>query len=244
LTLQTLDEAKRKRDELIERLAEGREPAETATVSMLLDRWMDVADLALSTRVAHEIYIERVIRPVLGDWPVRKLERRVDVLDQLYAHLRRCRRLCDGAAVHRAPHRRRRRRYGGCRSTSPRSKSCAHFRRREDICAKAGVPVRADGYLFTRDGFGEEPWLPDSMTQRFLRLRDHLGLHCRLHDLRHYNATQILASGIDLRTVAGRLGHSGGGSTTLKVYAHWTRPADQLAAHILSEGLPDGRDSA
>jgi hypothetical protein len=72
----TLEEAERKRDELIERLAEGREPAEKATVSMLLYRWMDVADLALSTRVTHECYIERVIRPVLGDWPVRTLERR------------------------------------------------------------------------------------------------------------------------------------------------------------------------
>ncbi len=92
----TLEEAERKRDELIERLAERREPAEKATVSMLLDRWMDVADLALSTRVTHESYIERVIRPALGDWQVRKLERRVDVLDQLYAHLRRCSRLCDG----------------------------------------------------------------------------------------------------------------------------------------------------
>jgi len=92
----TLDEAERKRDELIKRLAEGREPAEKATVSMLLDRWMDVADLALSTRVTHESYIERIIRPVLGDWQVRKLERRVDVLDQLYAHLRRCGKLCDG----------------------------------------------------------------------------------------------------------------------------------------------------
>ena len=49
-----LEEAVRKRDELIERLAEGREPAEKATVSMLLDRWMEVADLALSTRVTHE----------------------------------------------------------------------------------------------------------------------------------------------------------------------------------------------
>jgi hypothetical protein len=32
-------------DELVERLAEGREPAEKATVSMLLDRWLGVADL-------------------------------------------------------------------------------------------------------------------------------------------------------------------------------------------------------
>jgi hypothetical protein len=41
---------------------------------MLLDRWMDVADLALSTRVIRKSYIERIIRPVLGDWQVRKLE--------------------------------------------------------------------------------------------------------------------------------------------------------------------------
>ncbi len=92
----TREEAERKKGELIERLSQGREPAEKATVSMLLDRWMEVADLALSARVTRGSYIERIIRPVLGDWPVRKLERRVDVLDQLYPHLRRCSRLCDG----------------------------------------------------------------------------------------------------------------------------------------------------
>jgi hypothetical protein len=73
-------------------------------------------------------------------------------------------------------------------------------------------------------------------------LGDHLGLKCRLHVLRHYKATQILAASIDLRTVAGRLGHSGRGSTTLKVYGHWTRPADQQAASIVASGLPDGAD--
>jgi len=47
-----LKQAERKRDELlIERLSEGWEPAGKATVSMVLDRWMDVADLALSARM-------------------------------------------------------------------------------------------------------------------------------------------------------------------------------------------------
>jgi hypothetical protein len=54
----TREGAERKRDELIKRLADGREPAEKATVSMLLDRWTNVADLALSTRVTRESYIE------------------------------------------------------------------------------------------------------------------------------------------------------------------------------------------
>ncbi len=62
-----LKQAERKRDELlIERLSEGWEPAGKATVSMVLDRWMDVADLALSARMRHKSYLERVIRPILG----------------------------------------------------------------------------------------------------------------------------------------------------------------------------------
>ncbi len=36
-------------------------------------------------------------------------------------------------------------------------------------------------------------------------------MDCTLRSLRHYNATQMLAAGIDLRTAAGRLGHAGGG---------------------------------
>ncbi len=43
-----------------------------------------------------------------------------------------------------------------------------------------------------------------------------LGLRTHLHALRHYSATELLAGGVDLRTVSGRLGHGGGGSTTLK----------------------------
>lgn len=95
-TAATRREAERRRDELLERLAEGREPMEKATVSTLLERWLEVADLAVSTRVTHQGYVDRTIRPVLGDWQVHELERRLDVLDQLYAHLRRGSKLCDG----------------------------------------------------------------------------------------------------------------------------------------------------
>lgn len=45
------------------------------------------------------------------------------------------------------------------------------------------------------------------------------------HLLRHFSATELLAAGADLRTVAGRLGHGAGGATTLRGYAHpVTRP--------------------
>ena len=88
--------AQRLRDELVRRIAQGREPATKATVGELLDRWLAVADLELTTRAGYEGYIERVIRPVLGGMRLRELEMRVDILDALYAGLRRCRRLCGG----------------------------------------------------------------------------------------------------------------------------------------------------
>ncbi len=42
-----------------------------------------------------------------------------------------------------------------------------------------------------------------------------------------------ITAGVDLRTVAGRLGHGGGGATTLRVYAAWVGESDRRAAEIL-----------
>jgi Phage integrase family len=63
------------------------------------------------------------------------------------------------------------------------------------------------------------------------RLARKLGLRStRLHALRHYSATELIAAGADIRTVAGRLGHGSGGATTLKIYAAWVDEAGQRAA--------------
>lgn len=43
---------------------------------------------------------------------------------------------------------------------------------------------------------------------------------------------------MDVRTVAGRLGHGGGGATTLRVYTAWVAEADQRAAGDLVGRLP------
>jgi site-specific recombinase XerD len=56
--------------------------------------------------------------------------------------------------------------------------------------------------------------------------------------IRHYSATELVAAGVDVRTVAGRLGHSGGGATTLKVYSAWRSEADQRAAGTLAGRMP------
>lgn len=60
----------------------------------------------------------------------------------------------------------------------------------------------------------------------------------RLHSLRHYSATELVAAGVDIRTVAGRLGHGSGGATTLRVYAAWVEEADRRAAATIATVLP------
>ena len=66
-----------------------------------------------------------------------------------------------------------------------------------------------------------------------------LGLRStRLHALRHYTATELLAAGVDLRTVAGRLGHGDGGVTTLRTYAGRVTEADRRAAVAMAHLMP------
>jgi hypothetical protein len=54
----------------------------------------------------------------------------------------------------------------------------------------------------------------------------------RLHDLRHLHATQLLAAGVPVRTVSGRLGHANA-ATTLNVYGHFLEASDRQAADVI-----------
>jgi hypothetical protein len=96
--------------------------------------------------------------------------------------------------------------------------------------------VPADAVAFSPDPAGHTPWNPDTMTHRYRRYARQVGITSSLKELRHYSATQLLAAGTDLNTVAGRLGHAEG-STTLKFYAQFTRPADQAAAVVIPSQL-------
>lgn len=60
----------------------------------------------------------------------------------------------------------------------------------------------------------------------------------KLHELRHTQATLLLASGIDVKTVAARLGHSDA-SLTLKWYTHTLDDSARLAAGRVG-GILDG----
>jgi integrase len=106
----------------------------------------------------------------------------------------------------------------------------------EKTLALAGERLNPSSFVFSARPDRSRPRDPSSMSHRFKRLADSLGIDAHLHTLRHYAATELLTAGVDLRTVAGRLGH-GDGSITLRHYAAWVTDADQRAASILSGRL-------
>lgn len=115
-----------------------------------------------------------------------------------------------------------------------------HARARADAeMAKVKLPDSA--YIFSPDVDGAGPVRPDSVSQAYRRItrrmeepalanlresnpkatRSDLATadrwDFRLHDLRHYTATQLFAAGLNPKTVADRLGHADP-SVTLSVY--------------------------
>jgi integrase len=112
----------------------------------------------------------------------------------------------------------------------------AHRVEQAKAALAAGVSLAPDAYLFGHQPDGSKPIRPDGVSHRFAKLAQRLGVRCRLHDLRHFMVTQLVAAGVDVRTVAGRAGHVDGGRTTLGTYAHFQHAQDRHAAELL-EGL-------
>lgn len=102
---------------------------------------------------------------------------------------------------------------------------------------RCGTHMVDNHRLFSDDPAGEVPWRPEQVSRWFRAARTAANVPAvRLHDLRHYVATQSLAAGADVRTVAGRLGHSNV-ATTLNRYAHVVPAADRAVAETLGSLL-------
>jgi integrase len=109
----------------------------------------------------------------------------------------------------------------------------------EQRCAALGCAFDPDAFVFSPAPDGSTPYAPRAISQRYRRMAIKLKLRStRIHSLRHYSATELIAAGVDLRTVAGRLGHGSGGATTLKVYAAWVDEADRRAATTMVGIMP------
>jgi len=103
-----------------------------------------------------------------------------------------------------------------------------------------GIEFNDDMYVFSgvHDFDPRKPYSPHAVSSRYKDMAERLGIRTHIHALRHYSATKLLTAGVDLRTVAGRLGHGGGGATTLRVYAAWVAASDRKAAEILGSQMP------
>jgi len=108
--------------------------------------------------------------------------------------------------------------------------------------ASLGQAADESTFIFSTAPDFSTPRIPRTVTQRYRLMAQRLKLRStRLHALRHYSATELITAGVDLRTVAGRLGHGNGGATTLKVYTAWVEAADRKAAETMATIMPAAR---
>ena len=85
----------------------------------------------------------------------------------------------------------------------------------------------------------EQPIRPSSAYERMKALLKQAGLpDIRFHDLRHTFATHALASGVDVKTLSGILGHTRS-AFTLDTYTHTTGDMQRRAAEIVETFLTD-----
>jgi len=100
---------------------------------------------------------------------------------------------------------------------------------------KLGDQWQDSNKVFTQQN--GKPIHPDTITgwfSKFIKRNNLPAIH--LHSLRHTNATLLIASGADLRTVSKRLGHSNM-TTTSNIYTHAIKTADERAAELLGDIL-------
>jgi integrase len=103
----------------------------------------------------------------------------------------------------------------------------------EERATACGATLVDEAFVLSPAPDGSKPLRPNLATDVFRRIRHDVGLDtARLHDLRHFVATQLIGTGHDIRTVSGRLGHAQT-STTLNTYAAFLSARDRDAANQL-----------
>jgi integrase len=96
----------------------------------------------------------------------------------------------------------------------------AHHSRCSEAALSVGSRLDGQRYVFSPRPGNDQPYTPKVITRRVSRLLERLGFSgLRLHDLRHFVGSQLIAGGADPETVRQRLGHSRS-STTLGIYTH------------------------
>src|SRR5215217_113753 len=88
-------EAERARTRFLNEVDERRNPRTKATVSQLMDRYLELLDAEKSTVDNYASLVRNHVRPLIGDVPLGRIGG--EVLDSFYRELRTCRVHCRGA---------------------------------------------------------------------------------------------------------------------------------------------------
>lgn len=121
-----------------------------------------------------------------------------------------------------------------------------HLERMDKRAANAGVDVVEDAFVFSDEADCSVPWPVTRPSRFFTRAMKAAGLvGFRLHDLRHFGATQAIAAGVAITTVSHQLGHSQV-TQTLNTYSHFIPSTGDRVSALMDELLasPPGLPTA
>jgi integrase len=104
--------------------------------------------------------------------------------------------------------------------------------------------ARGGGQTIVTDGIGGQasPWSIDRAVRSARKKIKGMPEGFRFHDLRHYLASLLIASGADVKVVQARLRHASA-TTTLNTYAHMWPDADESARAAVGAVLTARADS-
>jgi integrase len=109
----------------------------------------------------------------------------------------------------------------------------SHRTRMEKRARNCGLELGPHAFVWSQEADSSAPYRPNRVTDAFRTLRNRLGLgHIDFHHLRHFAATTLAGAGVDVRTIAGRLGHANP-AITLRTYAHFLEATDRQAAEVM-----------
>jgi len=111
-----------------------------------------------------------------------------------------------------------------------------HSRRQLELRMQLGLGKPAEDALVfpTLDGM---PQPPSAVSRQWGIVASNIGFpHITFHALRHTHASQLIDAGVDVVTIAQRLGHANP-TTTLTTYAHLFRKTDGAAAAAINAAL-------
>lgn len=109
---------------------------------------------------------------------------------------------------------------------------------REEEGKRTGRPVLETDFIIHHPDGPEVCLRPGAVSMHYSRFVATLPVSpTTFHKLRHYTATELIAAGIDVNTVAGRLGHASA-TTTYNFYAAWKQELDQRAAIEIHGRVP------